>query len=68
MAGWKHNDFKLFQTFNVCTIFFVSGMTLKTEDVKDAVKGTTRIPSSGPRGETQPIGRRPPTLGVSAGA
>ena len=44
VAGWRHNDFKIFQTFNVCTIFFVSGMTLKTEDVKDALKGTLLHP------------------------
>lgn len=34
MAG----EFRLISTINVCTIFFVSGLTIKTEDAKAALK------------------------------
>lgn len=38
LSGYKAGEFRILQTLNVCTIFFVSGMTIKTEDVKDALK------------------------------
>eukprot|EP00242_Pyramimonas_sp_CCMP2087_P003011 CAMPEP_0198228728 /NCGR_PEP_ID=MMETSP1445-20131203/113750_1 /TAXON_ID=36898 /ORGANISM="Pyramimonas sp., Strain CCMP2087" /LENGTH=413 /DNA_ID=CAMNT_0043909147 /DNA_START=295 /DNA_END=1536 /DNA_ORIENTATION=- len=38
IGSWKVGSFKVVQTFNVCTIFFVSGMSLKTQEIKEALR------------------------------
>mmetsp|Transcript_29402 Transcript_29402/g.40604 ORF Transcript_29402/g.40604 Transcript_29402/m.40604 type:complete len:368 (+) Transcript_29402:174-1277(+) len=38
VSSWKGGDYGIIQTINVCTIFFVSGMTVKTEDIHAAMK------------------------------
>ncbi|GMH34790.1 hypothetical protein BSKO_02651 [Bryopsis sp. KO-2023] len=38
ISEWKVGDYRLIQTINVCTIFIISGLTLKTTDIMAALK------------------------------
>ncbi|GMH34803.1 hypothetical protein BSKO_02664 [Bryopsis sp. KO-2023] len=38
ISEWKVGSYRLIQTINVCTIFVISGMTLKTTDIMAALK------------------------------
>ncbi|GMH41275.1 hypothetical protein BSKO_09185 [Bryopsis sp. KO-2023] len=38
ISRWKVGNFRLIQTINVCTIFVISGLTLKTADITAALK------------------------------
>lgn len=37
ISSWKVGTFRVVQTINVCTIFVISGLTLKTEDIISAI-------------------------------
>ncbi|GMH34795.1 hypothetical protein BSKO_02656 [Bryopsis sp. KO-2023] len=38
ISEWQVGDYRLIQTINVCTIFIISGLTLKTTDIMAALK------------------------------
>lgn len=38
VSSWQAGDYRIVQTINVCTIFVISGLTLKTEDIVKAMK------------------------------
>eukprot|EP01025_Chloroclados_australasicus_P005954 TRINITY_DN11966_c0_g1_i11.p1 TRINITY_DN11966_c0_g1~~TRINITY_DN11966_c0_g1_i11.p1 ORF type:complete len:432 (-),score=31.85 TRINITY_DN11966_c0_g1_i11:2800-4095(-) len=38
IGSWKAGGYSIVKTFNVCLIFFISGLTLKTSEIKAAVQ------------------------------
>jgi sodium/bile acid cotransporter 7 len=43
VASWMIGDYRVVQTLNVITIFVVSGLTLKTDDIKHALSREGRV-------------------------